>query len=183
MTKKPDPELSELTAHMPTSADVKGRRSSLFRWMFRRASEFQKTLDETQASWSAIADAASSLGLRDGAGKLPTAERVRKTWFEVRRLKGWTGRHKPAPETKPAPVPAPVPEREASSFLTDADEPPTRTFKPATLRNHMPSASPPTPPPAAPKPQDPPDLDRADQIIAAMLSGAPKNPFRKSDED
>jgi hypothetical protein len=178
MTKKVDPDLTEMTAQLHASGDAKGRRSPLFRWMFRRASEFRQMLDDTHASWDAIATAASSLGLKDGAGKLPTAERVRKTWFEVRRVKGWTKQSPPEPAA--APVPAPAPARKPRAVEDDAEPPPARTFNTAVLRNHVPSAVPPALP-AQQKPQPEPDPDRASRVIEALMSGAPRNKFRTDD--
>jgi hypothetical protein len=102
-------DIQALKQHLKPGLGGRGRRSTLFRWMFKRADAFNRMLNDTQPSWASIADAAVALGLTDGAGKRPTAERARKTWFEVRRAKGWHLVSEPAPmpgaiSTRPAAV-------------------------------------------------------------------------------
>jgi hypothetical protein len=67
------------------------------------------------------------------------------------------------------------------SLASDPD-PPRRKFGLAQLRGHPSSA--PAPPPPAPEPErvrrSPEEVER---IIAGMLSGAPKNPFRRDKGD
>ena len=107
MTQKADPDLLEMAAHLRASGGGRGRRSLLFRWMFKRSAAFEQMLAETQPSWDSVAAAAAALGLTDGVGKPPTAERARKTWVEVRRAKG--GQQKPAQAPQPAVTTAPSP--------------------------------------------------------------------------
>ena len=49
-----------------------------------RHDAFAAMLRDYPASWTAIADALATLGVTDGQGKAPTAERVRKTWWDAR---------------------------------------------------------------------------------------------------
>lgn len=107
MSTKFTDELRSITKHLKPGMGGRGRRSSLFQWMLARADGFQRLLDDTQPSWASVADALAMQDLRDGSGKPPTAERARKTWFEVRRAKGW---HLTPPQQglTAAPSPAPV---------------------------------------------------------------------------
>ncbi len=63
----------------------RGRRSSLTRWLRIHQSEFAAMLVETRPSWEEVAAGLTAMGVRDGANKAPSAERVRKTWWSVRR--------------------------------------------------------------------------------------------------
>src|ERR1700761_7645230 len=68
----------------------RGRRSPLFRWMYSHADDLKQVLDDVQPSWDSVAAALPDIDeIRDGSGKRPNGERVRKTWFEVRQAKGW----------------------------------------------------------------------------------------------
>jgi hypothetical protein len=59
-------------------------------------------LRQYPASWNAIADALASFGVTDGKGNAPTAERVRKTWWDARkRVSGEPARKSP---TSPQPA-------------------------------------------------------------------------------
>jgi hypothetical protein len=58
--------------------------------MYSRADDLKKMLDDVRPSWDAVAAVLPTTDdVRDGAGKRPNGERVRKTWFEVRLAKGW----------------------------------------------------------------------------------------------
>ena len=100
MTKKADPDLLRMTEQLQASTGGRGRRSSLFHWLFKRASNFDEMIKDRRPSWSSVAAAAAALDLKDGCGHPPTGERTRKTWFEVRRAKGWLDKT-PASETIP----------------------------------------------------------------------------------
>src|SRR4051794_25706736 len=82
----------------------KTRRSDLYLWMFSRVDQLEPLI--TQWTWETVAAAVCRLGIRDGAGNPPTAERCRKTWLAVRRAKGWMERpaaSPPLPLIQPAP--------------------------------------------------------------------------------
>lgn len=121
-------ELRLITKHLKPGVGGRGRRSSLFHWMSARADAFQRVLDDTQPSWDSVASALAAQDLKDGSGKPPTGERARKTWFEVRRAKGWhlmplqqSQQAAPAPRP-PAPlIPLPHPEPSADDSPTPAD--------------------------------------------------------------
>lgn len=83
------PQCDDQVAHMTalvsrSAAQGRARRSPLFRWLILRHDAFAAMLREYPASWNAIADALATLGVTDGQGKAPTAERVRKTWWDAR---------------------------------------------------------------------------------------------------
>lgn len=167
-----------MLAHLEVSKGGRGRHSRLFHWLFKRAADFDQMFKEHRPTWASLAKAAAALKLEDGAGKSPSGERMRKTWFEVRRVKGWLEK---TPLPKPVPIARPAfpPLLPAEARLNGSDEarPPARAFRTAALRNHMPSIAPPALP-AQSGPQLDPDPDRANQVIEAMLSGAPRNRFR-----
>ena len=60
-------------------------RSSLFHWLYDSHDEIVQASLGRRIRWKPIAAHASRLGLTDGDDKPPTAERVRQTWFGVRR--------------------------------------------------------------------------------------------------
>jgi hypothetical protein len=81
-----------------TTGGGRGRRSPLFRWMYSHADDLKKMLDDVRPSWDAVAAVLPATDyVKDGSGKRPSGERVRKTWFEVRQVKGWD-----APKVAPA---------------------------------------------------------------------------------
>lgn len=65
----------------------RGRRSSLTRWLRIHQSEFAAMLVETRPSWEEVAAGLTAMGVRNGANKGPSAERVRKTWWSVRQAR------------------------------------------------------------------------------------------------
>ncbi|MBS0641391.1 MAG: hypothetical protein JSS43_16085 [Proteobacteria bacterium] len=105
-----DHELRAISKRLKPGAGGRGRHSTLYRWLYEHADGFQRLLNDSSPSWDSVADAMTTHGLTDGAGKPPTAERARKTWFEVRRAKGWmvAAPLPPAPTATPAPV-RPIP--------------------------------------------------------------------------
>ena len=122
MVRKADDELRLIARHLRPGARNSSARSSLFRWLHERADAFQRLLDDSQPSWKSVSDALVLLDLRDGAGKPPTPVRIRRTWFEVRRAKGWLAKtptsdvpvpQKPA-ETRLHVSATPIPDRTPS---------------------------------------------------------------------
>lgn len=182
MTRKHSVDIRQVADRLKTNpGSGRGRRSPLFRWMYDRAGELRKLLDDVQPSWGSLADALAGTDLTDGTGKLPDAERVRKTWFEVRRAKGWTG-NTSQPAAKDARARAAIPSPPAAQDRPgDAtppdDEPRPRAFGTGRLRGHAPSAA--QPPVAAPPAQ--PDLDRAAKVVSELLRNAPSNRFKSDD--
>jgi hypothetical protein len=73
-----------------TTGGGRGRRSPLFRWMYSHADDLKQMLDDVKPSWAAVAAVLPTIDdVKDGSGKRPNGERVRKTWFEVRLAKDW----------------------------------------------------------------------------------------------
>lgn len=124
MIRKADNELRLIAKHLRPGARNSSARSSLFRWLYERADAFQRLLDDSQPSWKSVADALAVLDLRDGAGKLPTPVRIRKTWFEVRRAKGWLAKA-PAPNV-------PIPQKLAEERLNVSATSPANTTEPVS---------------------------------------------------
>jgi hypothetical protein len=117
-----------------TTGGGRGRRSPLFRWMYSRADDLKKMLDDVQPSWDAVAAVLPATDdVRDGSGKRPNGERVRKTWFEVRLAKGWD-----------------APRHTQARKSAQGSAAPVRQI----------GATPPTPQPVGTFPSDDPDDDR-----------------------
>jgi hypothetical protein len=103
--------LAEMLAKTPVRG--RGRHSALTRWLQAHHDEFAAMLLDKQPSWEAVAAGLAAMGVRDGAHKPPTAERVRKAWWEVRqhaaaRQSGRTetpGAVQPVPDATPSPMP------------------------------------------------------------------------------
>ena len=75
-----------MTALIARSASQgRARLSPLARWLVERHDAFAAMLGQYPASWNAIAAALATIGVTDGKGKAPTAERVRKTWWDARK--------------------------------------------------------------------------------------------------
>jgi hypothetical protein len=80
-----DDQFAQMTALIARSAGQgRARLSPLARWLVERHDAFAAMLRQHPASWNAIADALASIGVTDGKGNAPTAERVRKTWWDAR---------------------------------------------------------------------------------------------------
>ena len=80
-----DDQLAQLTAFIARSGcQGRERLSPLSKWLMARHDAFASILCEYPASWTAIADALAAIGVTDGKGNAPTAERVRKTWWDAR---------------------------------------------------------------------------------------------------
>jgi hypothetical protein len=118
-----------------TTGGGRGRRSPLFRWMFSRADDLKKMLDDIHPSWDAVAAVLPQTDeVKDGEGKRPNGERVRKTWFEVRQAKGWAPKEPveakpldkptaPASSPQPKPIPPIPPARVSPAGSTPDDDP------------------------------------------------------------
>jgi hypothetical protein len=173
MSKKAHAELAAFAENLGPSSGGRGRHSPLFRWLDDRAEAFKRILDETRPSWKAVTEALAKEGLTNGDGKPLTRHRVQKTWYAVIEAKGLR-----QPQQRPPSLPIAPPRKQP---VEDVGAPtPARTFAPAVLRNHTPSATSPALP-AQPKQQANPDPDRADRVIEAMLSGASRNRFKTDD--
>jgi hypothetical protein len=62
------------------------RRSAVYRWMDANFETFKATVDGAgKPNWRELARVFGELGLLDRAGKVPTAEGTRQTWFQVRK--------------------------------------------------------------------------------------------------
>ena len=103
----------------PTGA---GRRSELFRLMLSRADEFATLAQER--GWVSIADALTAEGVANGIDRPLTADRVRKTWWAVRRVRGQI----PDRQRNDAHVPS-------SLWVGETSDEPRRTFKHATFKD------------------------------------------------
>jgi hypothetical protein len=110
MIGKPD-ELRLMQKHLRPGVGGRGRHSTLYRWLFDHADAFHRLLTDSEPSWESVAEALAAHELLDGSGKPPTGDRARKTWYEVRRAKGWhlTGPSPPQIATAAPVSPAPPP--------------------------------------------------------------------------
>lgn len=61
-------------------------RSPLFWWMLDNFRELSQAAQDTRIRWEPLRVRFQELGLLDGAGKTPTAENARQTWWRVRRV-------------------------------------------------------------------------------------------------
>jgi hypothetical protein len=99
MPNEPPPDVQELAQRLllqPKYGGGRGRHSPLFWWLFTRADDLRPIFDRTRATWDNIAAVLPDTDeIRDGAGKRPAGERLRKTWFAVCQAKGW-GAWKPS---------------------------------------------------------------------------------------
>jgi hypothetical protein len=57
---------------------------------------FAAMLAEREPAWEDVATALAAMGLRDGTGQPPTAERMRKVWWDVQRAKAKQARRRAA---------------------------------------------------------------------------------------
>ena len=81
-----DDQLAQIKALVARSGrQGRARLSPLVQWLMDRHDAFAAMLREYPASWNAIADALATIGLTDGKGQAPTAERARKTWWDARK--------------------------------------------------------------------------------------------------
>jgi hypothetical protein len=166
-------------------------RSSLWRWMHRNHDRLSALFEQAPPAWDVLVETFGGMGLTDRAGKKPSAETARKTWYRVRRniAAARARRTEPAPAASVSGVAflSPTSARSAAtsatvSPLAGEPDPRPRKFGLAQLRGHPSSA--PAPPPPVPEPErirrSPEEVER---IIADMMSGAPNNPFRRDKGD
>jgi hypothetical protein len=159
--------------------------------MHRNHDRLSALFELAPPAWEVLVETFGGMGLTDRAGKNPTAETARKTWYRVRRniAAARAQRAKPAPDglvpavafMSTTPARSAAPSAPVSSPVGEADPRP-RKFGLAQLRGHPPSTPPPTPP--VPEPEriqrSPEEVAR---IVADMMSGAPNNPFRRDKGD
>ena len=182
--------VAELMAGNTTTCPTgRGHRSQLYLWFYAHHDQLAEGFGRNGPSWSQIARRLGDNGISDGKGKQPAPETVRATWYRVRRDVAAARARRAGPASERAVpgiavisrAPSAAPSAPAGPTAGDPDPPP-RKFGLAGLRGHPPSAPP--PPPPVPEParirRSPEEVDR---IIADMLSGAPKNPFRRDKGD
>jgi hypothetical protein len=79
-----------------TGSGGRGRRSGLSYWLRSHYDAFAAMLAEREPAWEDVATALAAMGLRDGTGQPPTAERMRKVWWDVQRAKAKQARRRAA---------------------------------------------------------------------------------------
>jgi hypothetical protein len=118
----------------------RGRQSALTRWLQAHHDEFAAMLLDKQPSWEAVAAGLAAMGVRDGAHKPPTAERVRKAWWEVRqhaaaRQSGRTETPvvmQAVPEARPSLIPGPGMSPASGEAMQPSRPRPRLDIRPAT---------------------------------------------------
>ena len=166
-------------------------RSPLWRWMHRNHDRLSALFAEAPPAWEVLVETFGGMGLTDRAGRNPTAETARKTWYRVRRnIAAARARRTKPPHAASVPGAASMSTTWARSAAPSVPvsppagepDPRPRKFGLAQLRGHPASAPPPSPP--VPEPEriqrSPEEVER---IVADMMSGAPKNPFRRNTGD
>lgn len=86
-TEEDEAELGAILAAAKRRPDGGARKphSPLYEWMWARAERLATELNPPRTpNWEAIAEEFRRAKVLDGQGKAPTAERVRKTWWQVR---------------------------------------------------------------------------------------------------
>lgn len=182
MSRKVRADLQAFAASLSPGSGGRSRHSPLFRWLYDRSDAFKRVLEDTRPSWDAVTTALTNEGLTNGDGKPLTRRRVQKTWYAVEQAKGW--HDKPVPAPQPVIKAIPPPTLPFSRLRPDDGEDvpmPARTFGTAVLRNHVPSVPPSPAMPAETQRRSDPDPDRANQVIEALMSGAPRNRFKATD--
>ena len=178
--------------------------SALYHWMRQNHDRLTALFEDSPPAWATLAETFGQMGLTDREGKSPAPKTVRMTWYRVRLdVTGRRARRTRQNTPESAPAVTFVSQTVASAFsektplepvfrgaarpgsprpLLAPDgspagdpDPPARKFGLAQLRGH---------PPSAPEPErisrSPEEVER---IIADMMSGAPKNPFRRDKGD
>lgn len=81
-----------------------GRQSPVYAFLWTNYAKLQSRLTpRARPNWAVIAEEFARLGVLDGRGKPPTAERVRKVWWQVGKDKaGVITRRKRTPQPAPA---------------------------------------------------------------------------------
>jgi hypothetical protein len=192
MTKKPASSgnitaVNRLAAENSRARAIgRGRRSQLYLWLRAHHDQLAESFAETGPAWRSIAAHLGNIGVVGGWGDPAAPETVRKAWYQVRR-DVVAARAEPAPDGSVpgvafiSAVPSVALPAPASAPVGDS-EPRPRKFGLAQLRGHSSSAAP--PPSPVPEPEriqrSPEEVER---IVAEMMSGAPKNPFRRDKGD
>jgi hypothetical protein len=166
-------------------------RSPLWRWMHRNHDRLSALFEQAPPAWEILVETFGGMGLTDRAGKNPTPETARKTWYRVRRnIAAARARRTKPPHAASVPGVTSISTTWARSAAPSVPvsppagepDPRPRKFGLAQLRGHPASAPPPSPP--VPEPEriqrSPEEVER---IVADMMSGAPKNPFRRNNGD
>jgi len=179
-----------LAGHTTARTSGRGQRSQLYLWLRAHHDQLVESFNRTGPSWSQIATSLGNNGVVDGAGKEPAPETVRATWYRVRRdvaaarvrrAKPVAGASVPADAFMATSIRPAAPLAPVSPPIDDPNPRPLK-FGLAQLRGHPSSAPPPSPP--VPEPEriqrSPEEVER---IVADMMSGAPKNPFRRDKGD
>jgi len=170
-----------------------GRRSRLYLWLHAHHDQLVDVFAQNGPSWARIARHLGKNGIVGDEGDAPAPETVRSAWYRVRRdvARALARRAGPAsvdvitspPLASPPPLvasPRPLP---LPASAPDGDPGPRpRKFGLARPRGHPSSAPPPLSPVSEPERirRSPEEVER---IVADMMSGAPKNPFRRDKGD
>lgn len=149
----------------PKVTDALVSSSGLVRWLHQHRDELQQRQQAGRISWRTLADVLQHEGVKDDAGKEPTADAIRRAWYRVRKTplvppapvapaslpdaglhntKEDNGLHNTTVLHNPESPPDPAPVKSAlSPILPEQRTRPRRTM--ATLRG-MEQAAPPTAP-------------------------------------
>lgn len=110
MSGKSPSDVKNLTRTLLAQQDRgggRGRRSRLYFWMFSRAEDLRPLVGH--ATWDSIAASLPDTpDILDGAGKRPSGDRLRKTYYAVALAKGWLGKSDPPRPEPPSHRTAPI---------------------------------------------------------------------------
>src|SRR5689334_2113209 len=67
------------------NAEAGGKRSPLYRWMWKHHDRLAAEFDELGTNWKALLQGFIELGLTDRNGRPPTLKGAQETWYKVRR--------------------------------------------------------------------------------------------------
>jgi hypothetical protein len=165
-------------------------RSPLWHWMRQNHDRLNALFEQAAPAWPVLAETFGGMGLTDRTGQSPTAATARKTWYRVRQhmKRARTRRAQPmAGDTVSGTGGASRPGgsrllRAPAASESLEPESPHQRFGVALPRGHRTSEA--SAAPVAPMPdrvrRTPEEVAR---IVADMMSGAPKNPFRRDKGD
>jgi hypothetical protein len=165
-----------------------GRRSRLYLWLRAHHDQLVEVFVQNGPSWARIASHLGKNGIVGDEGEAPAPETVRSAWYRVRRDVAAALARRDGPASvdvimspsvaSPPPLvasPRPLP---GQTSAPNGDPDP----RPRKFGGHPSSA--PLPPSPVPEPdriqRSPEEVER---IVADMMSGAPKNPFRRDKGD
>jgi hypothetical protein len=170
-----------------------GRRSRLYLWLHAHHDQLAEVFAQNGPSWARIASHLGKNGVVGDGGDPPAPETVRSAWYRVRRDVAAALARRVGPASVDVIVPPPVASSPplvaspqpllvpASTPAGDPDPPPRR-FDLARPRGH-PSSAPPPPSPVSEPERIQRSPEEVERIVADMMSGAPKNPFRRDKGD